>query len=98
MAAAGLPGPSEEEIMLKVLIAAAFVAVALPAAAEEICQSHPASEWISKEEMSAKAVAAGYEVKSVKEEDGCWEVKGFKDGRRVEAYFDPKTGELVKTK
>lgn len=84
--------------MLKVLMSAALVAVALPAAAEEICQDHPKSEWISRDEMSAKAVAAGYEVRDVKEEDGCWEIKGFKDGKRVEAYFDPKSGDLVKTK
>jgi hypothetical protein len=40
----------------------------------------------------------GYEVRKVDEEDGCWEVKGTKEGKRVEAYFDPVTGEVVKVK
>ena len=48
--------------------------------------------------ITAIATAQGYEVKNVKEEDGCWEVKGTKDGKRFEAYFDPLTGELVKAK
>ena len=53
---------------------------------------------MSKEALTQKVEAMGYEVAAVKAEDGCWEVKGKKDGKRVEAYFDPKTAELVKSK
>lgn len=48
--------------------------------------------------ITAIATAQGYEVKNVKEEDGCWEVKGTKDDKRIEAYFNPVSGELVKAK
>lgn len=53
---------------------------------------------MTEEAIIALVAEQGYEVKNVKEEDGCWEVKGTKDGKRVEAYFDPVSGELVKTK
>jgi len=53
---------------------------------------------MSKDAITAKVTAMGYEVRKVQEEDGCWEVKGTKDGKRVEAYFDPVTAELVLTK
>jgi hypothetical protein len=29
-------------------------------------------------------------------DDGCYEVKGMRDGRRVEATFHPVSGELLK--
>jgi hypothetical protein len=66
--------------------------------ASEICKAHDAAEWMSKDAITAKVTAMGYEVRKVQEEDGCWEVKGTKDGKRVEAYFDPVTAELVLTK
>jgi hypothetical protein len=67
--------------------------------AAEVCADHPSDQWMSKEELSAKAAAMGYDVRSVKAEDGCWEVKGFdKDGKRVEVYLDPVTAEVKKTK
>lgn len=84
--------------MLKLILTTAAIAVAAPAFAADICADHPKNEWMTKEAITAKVTAAGYEAKSVKPEDGCWEVKGFKDGKRVEAYFDPKSGDLVKTK
>lgn len=66
--------------------------------ATDICKAYDKAEWLTAEAMTAKAVEMGYEVSALKEEDGCWEVKGKKDGAMVEAYFDPKTAELVKTK
>ena len=69
------------------------------AQADDICAEHPSDQWMSKEDLAAKAAAMGYDVRSVKAEDGCWEVKGFdKDGNRVEVYLDPVTAEVMKTK
>jgi len=84
--------------MNKVVIASlgiAALAFALPASAADICKAHEKSAWLSKEEISKTVTALGYEVRKVKEEDGCWEVKGKKDGQLVEAYFDPVSAELV---
>ncbi len=66
--------------------------------ASSLCQAHDQSHWMSKEAITQKLVAMGYEVRKVQPEDGCWELKGTKDGKRVEAYFDPVTAELVLTK
>ena len=85
--------------MKTILIAAATLAASLGMAnASDICKSYDQSEWMTEDAMKAKAVELGYEVSGLKQEDGCWEVKGKKDGAKVEAYFDPKTAELVKTK
>lgn len=81
--------------------AAAMLAVgaaALPVAASDDCRSYPREQWLSLEAMKAKAESQGFEVRGIKEDDGCWEIKGLKEGRKVEAYFDPVTGELVKLK
>jgi len=79
-------------------LAVAAFAFTLPASAAGICKTQDKSQWMSKQEISKKVAELGYEVRYVKEEDGCWEVKGKKDGKRVEAYFDPVSAELVLTK
>lgn len=76
----------------------AVLAMTLPASAADLCKDHPKAEWMKPAAIEAKAKEMGYDVRKVGEEDGCWEVKGTKDGKRVEVYFDPKTGEIVKTK
>ena len=73
-------------------------AAALPAAASDDCKSYPREQWLGLEAMKAKAESQGFVVRGIEEDDGCWEVKGLKDGKKVEAYFDPATGELVKMK
>lgn len=84
--------------MRKFLFVGSTLLIASPALAADICTDHPKEQWMTQEQITALAAGQGYEVKAVKEEDGCWEVKGNKDGARVEAYFDPVTGDLVKTK
>ncbi|HMT14067.1 MAG TPA: PepSY domain-containing protein [Aestuariivirga sp.] len=83
------------KIAISVMVLAAF---ALPAAAAPICQDHPADQWMSTDAITKKVTDMGYVVKKLGTEDGCYEVKGTKDGKRVEAYFDPVSGELVLTK
>lgn len=88
--------------MRKFIIAAGIIAAAAASAAAahatEVCKSYEASQWLSKDEITAKLTAMGYEIRKVDQEDGCWEVKGMKDGKRVEDYFDPVTAELVLSK
>ena len=79
-------------------IALASMLAAAAAHATDICEPHGAAEWMSEADITAKATEMGYEVRKVKQEDGCWEVKGMKDGKRVEAYLDPDTAEVVLTK
>ncbi len=84
--------------MKTIISIAALLALATAANATDICKPVDKGQWMSKDEITAKVTALGYEVRKVQEEDGCWEVKGMKDGQRVEAYFDPVSAELVLSK
>lgn len=76
--------------------------VALPALAEDddaSCGNASRDQWMSEDAIKAKAAELGYEVRKVKEEDGCYEVYGIdKNGAKAEIYLNPVTGEVVKTK
>lgn len=85
--------------MKKIIIVAAAAALFAPNAfASEICKPYDESKWMSAEDITKKVQEMGYEIRKLGKEDGCWEVKGMKDGKQVEAYFDPATAELVLTK
>ncbi len=84
--------------MMLALLAAAAMATAGAASAEEICKAHDKANWMTKDEITSRVTAMGYQVRKVQEEDGCWEVKGTRNGKRVEAYFDPVSAELVLVK
>lgn len=69
-------------------------AVLLPAAAiaDDVRCNVPAAERQPEQALKAKLEAAGMTVKRIKTEDGCYEAYAIdKDGKRVEAYFDPRT-------
>ena len=90
---------------MRIIIATAAIAAAtafssLPASAEsKSCGNAPQAEWMSIADLQAKAAAMGYKVRQVKIEDGCYEIYALdKDGDRVEAYLNPVTAEVVKTK
>lgn len=86
-------------IKTSVLLAAvAFCALGTPAMASDLCKPYDKSQWLSRDEITRKAQAMGVEIRKIQPEDGCWEVKGMKDGKRIEAYFDPVSAELVLTK
>lgn len=80
--------------------AVALVAATLPAAASsKSCGNAPQNEWMSIADVQAKAEGMGYKVRQVKIEDGCYEIYALdKDGKRVEAYLNPVTAEVVNTK
>ena len=65
------------------------------ALASERCDV-PESEWQSSEALEQKLSDDGWEVKRIKTENGCYEAYAIDDqGRQVEAYFNPKTFEVV---
>lgn len=80
------------------LAAACLLLAAGPALAEVEC-AVPAAGGKTHEEVRQMFIDKGYDVRSVGDEDGCVEVKGFdKDGKRVEIYVDPATGAVVAEK
>jgi len=66
--------------------------------ASDICTSAPRSEWLTQDEMKLLAEHRGYRIKTFKLAKGdCYEIYGFdREGRIVEAYFNPATSRLVR--
>jgi len=83
---------------MKTVLALAFTLFAISttlAQAAEKC-SVPMADWKPREDLEAKLKAQGWDVRTIKTEDGCYEAYAIDDnGHRVEAYFNPKTFEPV---
>lgn len=64
----------------------------------DVCTNAPRSEWLPEDEMKLLAQHRGYRIKTFKvANNSCYEVYGFdREGRIVEAYFDPITTRLVR--
>ena len=61
-----------------------------------VCTTTPRSEWMPADEMQLLAKHRGYRIKTFKVSKGnCYELYGFdREGRIVEAYFDPTNARL----
>jgi hypothetical protein len=61
------------------------------------CEAIDKSQWLSEEQLTQQLLDQGWqEVRRMKPDGGCWEVYGTTpDGKRVEGYFDPVTGEQL---
>lgn len=77
--------------MIGIIIAAAAGA----AVASENCSSAPREQWKSEAEARAAVEAMGYRVARIKADDGCYEVKADKGGKRYEIKFDPTDMRMV---
>jgi hypothetical protein len=57
------------------------------------CGTVPKEKWLTSETVKARMAEQGYDVRSIKAERGCFEVKATdKNGARVEVYVNPETG------
>ncbi|WP_422022337.1 PepSY domain-containing protein [Pyruvatibacter mobilis] len=57
----------------------------------------PMADWQPVEALQQKLEADGWKVNRIKTDDGCYEVYAIDDkGRRIEAYFNPKSFDMVK--
>jgi hypothetical protein len=81
------------------LVAAITVNAATAAEAGSLgrpCTSAPQSQWLSLDALQAKVEALGYKVKKAKLKNACGEIYAVdKNGRRVELFVDPTTGEIA---
>lgn len=81
--------------MKKFVLSAALLAVAGMAFAEPSC-SVPKEKWMAEAAFKKMAEGKGYAIKTFKVNKGqCYEVYGKKDGKNVEHWFNPETGEQV---
>lgn len=81
---------------------ALFVTIALLSSATAFagttCQKYPQSQQIPKAKFQQQLKEQGYQIKKFKMSDNCYEMYGRdKQGRKVEIYFDTKTGKPVKS-
>lgn len=82
---------------MKAIIIAVGLA-AMPAIASETCPAIPKDQWLRPEEVQVRLEQKGYEVRRVKREGTCFEVKASKQGKRVEVYVNPADASIVKEK
>lgn len=87
----------KKTILASLLAFAAFGAVA-HAEEKAACGDIPQARWMSQDALKAKIAATGLQVRQIKVEAGCYEVYGIDaKGAKVEALFNPETGEQVGT-
>ena len=56
----------------------------------------PVGDWQPREKLQSQLEQQGWKIRSIKTEDGCYEVYGKDaDGKRVEIFFNPATFEAV---
>ena len=56
----------------------------------------PVSQWQAPEQLRQMMTDKGWEVRRIKVDDGCYELKGFdRKGNKVEAKFSPATLKII---
>ena len=81
------------------LAALPVLLVATPALAKKSCTDEPKSKWMSEEAFKKKVTEEGYQIRKFKQPGSCYEIYGTdKDGKKVEVYFNPVDGSVVKSK
>lgn len=84
---------------LTILCFGAVLTAASPLLASETdrCGNTPREQWLPEATIKTKVAELGYEVRKIKTEKGCYEVKATdKNGAKIELYVHPATGEVVK--
>ncbi|MFW1678769.1 PepSY domain-containing protein [Pontibacter sp. JAM-7] len=64
------------------------------------CTDGDQSNWLPELAMQQKILDQGYSIKKFKvTSGGCYEIYGYdQERRRVEIYYHPETGDVVKAK
>ena len=86
--------------MKRIVIAPLFLAAAALSAsafAAPQCTSAPRAQWLTEAAMKQKVLDQGYTIKVFQVTGNCYEIYGKdKAGNKVEIYFDPTDGRIVK--
>lgn len=89
--------------MRKLLIVPALALAMATAAGASFASSDtvridaPRDQWLTIAQVTEKFTSQGYDVRQVKVEKGRYEVYAIDmDGRRIETYVHPVTGEILK--
>jgi hypothetical protein len=88
-----------EKTTMRALFIVPLLALCTPVLAGPQCTGEPESAWLTKAEMMARIEQLGHRVEVFKKTKGnCYEIYGWdKAGKRIEVYFHPVTGEVIKS-
>ena len=87
-----------KKLTLSVLLANGLMVAASAFGTPQICPVVPPEQWMSMHQVEALALGLGYEkVFFVQPDGGCWVAYTEEEGVRVEVFFHPATGEVVRT-
>jgi hypothetical protein len=86
------------KIFASTLLALSVITTANLAVASPKCTEQSADHWLNQETFQEQLKAQGYVIKKFKVTKGnCYEIYGHnKAGKKVEIYFSPIDGSLVK--
>jgi len=83
--------------MNRLMILTMFLLTYLPAQAKKHCTDEPKEKWMAEADFKKKVEAEGYKIRKFKQPGTCYEIYGTdKDGKKVEIYFNPVDGSIVK--
>ena len=81
-----------------VVAVAASPFLAASAMADSHCGNVPQADWMSVAEVATAVTEAGYEVREVERDDGCYDIKAIDaQGQRFDLDVNPSTGEIVRS-
>lgn len=81
-----------------ILVLSLMLFTGISAFAKKHCTDEPKEKWMSEADFKKKVEAEGYKIKKFKQPGTCYEIYGTdKEGKKVEIYFNPADGNIVKT-
>ncbi len=84
--------------MKQLMIASLILASTITAFAKKDCTDQPKDKWMSEADFKKMAEGQGYKIKKFKQPGSCYEIYGWnKAGQKVEVYFNPVDGSVLKT-
>lgn len=83
--------------MKRITLMALALIISNSAYAKKTCTDQPKDKWMKEEDFKKKAEELGYKIRKFKQPGSCYEIYGTnKDGKKVEVYFNPVDGSVVK--
>lgn len=83
--------------MFKHMLIVLIAGLGITAHAKKNCTDQPKDKWMSEADFKKKVEAEGYTIKKFKQPGTCYEIYGTdKEGKKVEIYFNPVDGSIVK--
>lgn len=84
--------------MKSLLVSLLILLAGVSAFAKKHCTDEPKEKWMTEADFKKKVEAEGYKIRKFKQPGTCYEIYGTdKDGKKVEIYFNPVDGSIVKS-